>query len=124
MLDILLTVNNFLHDFASGLWLATLLVLYLLFKYISQISDEAAKESLRGVFETVFILTLVSLGAIIITGVPRLLTYNYYIQRGSQAPPGFFSRENLLIGKHILLFVVYGIGTWWAFRLKNRSLMA
>lgn len=120
MLDILLTVNNFLHDFASGLWLASLLVLYLLVKYSKEAnSGKVVARILQRIFNFIFVLLLTSLVIIILSGAIRLLTYDYYTTRVVTMTFGLTERT-LLIGKHIFLLAFYGTGTWFAFRLRRK----
>lgn len=115
MIDILITVNTFVHDFASAMFLAGVIILAILAK---EVEKQQSKETL-GLYRTVSgkfsPLILISLVLIIICGVIRLIYYDY------QIPADFArTRVNILVIKHILLSVIVGYGIYLHFKLKKR----
>jgi hypothetical protein len=109
MRDAVIVVNNFVHDLATGFWLALVLVLAGFRKVLSGGPLLAAGRPVLGL---AFRWTLVALAVIFATGVLRTISY-----RGSGIPGRDRLKLELLIAKHILLGVTFLIGTFWAYRL-------
>lgn len=115
MFDILITVNTFVHDFASAMFLAGVIILAILAKEVEKQRSKETLELYRSVSRKFSPLILISLVLIIICGVVRLLTYDYQV-------PGDFAqtRVNILVIKHILLSIIVGYGIYLHFKLKKR----
>lgn len=103
-------INNFCHDLFSGFWLATLLLLYLLSRV--QIPSTALKQWVE-VVQQFFWFGPGSLAIIIGTGFLRF----FYYSRGVDQ-----NRDKLLIVKHIILVVFYGVGTYFQYVFAFKAL--
>lgn len=103
---------GFLHDFAAGCWLATVLAVYRLEKAILGSGSQAALNALQKEF---FYIGIVCIVIVLGAGAGRMFTYvqNAY---GADAEA---SRRKLLIIKHALLLVVFGLGTYWQYTLLH-----
>lgn len=104
-------VNNFLHDLSSGLWAASLLVIWRL-DVLRTGMDAAAAAALAIVSRELFGALLASLLVIFVTGGIRL---RYWRKQGTADELQY--RRRALIVKHVVYLVVYGGGTVWAWLL-------
>ena len=105
-----IVLNGFIHDFATGYWLSDLIAIYLLHGYRA---ESAALAGTLGGIERFFFWN--SVGAaitIFATGGMRSFTYvdNFY------GPEAEATRRKMLIIKHVLLIVIIGSGSYWAYR--------
>jgi len=103
--------NNFLHDMATGTWAAALLVVYILHGRYASVPPEAAAV-LRDAAGAVFVLGLVALAVIGVTGTVRLFYW-----RKQTSPGELKEKRRALIVKHVAFTVVYGGGTVWMWTL-------
>ena len=106
--------NGFVHDFAAGCWVATLLAVWWLERAAASeptaaavLSDLQRQFVWIGVGCTVLVLA---------TGAGRGFSYvaDFY---GEEAET---QRRKMLILKHILLFAVFGCGIGWQVRTAFR----
>lgn len=108
--------NNWLHDVATGLWAACLLVLYVLNSRAAELAADPALapaiEALSGAAWAVFLLLIIALVAVTLTGVARLLYW-----RAETAADELATKRKALIGKHIAFIAVYGPGSALAYWL-------
>jgi hypothetical protein len=103
--------NNFLHDMATGTWAAALLVILVLHGRLASV-PAAAAAALRDANSAVFMLGLIALAVITITGAVRLFYWR------TQTPPDELKeKRRALILKHVAFAVVYGGGTFWMWTL-------
>lgn len=101
-------VIGFLHDFAAGGWVATMLALYWLDR---QGKAMGLGEALAGLERQFFHAALGCVAIILLTGAGRSFTYvNQVYGQAAEA-----TRRRLLIIKHIVLFIIFGAGMWWQF---------
>jgi len=103
----LIVLNGFVHDFAAGIWLATVVT-------ISVLHDAHAKvASVVGILNHLehifFWWSVVAAVLIMATGAGRTFTYvdNWY---GEDAEK---QRRKALIVKHVVLFSAYALGYLW-----------
>ena len=102
--------NAYTHDFASALWLATVMVVY----WINRSTPPSGSEDFFfGMKKEFFIISIISLVTIMVTGVGRTATYS----SGVFGDDSEESRKKLLIIKHILGMLIYGAGTFWQYRM-------
>ncbi len=106
-------VNNFFHDLASGMWAASVLVIWLLRTRLPGLPPEAAA-AIADVMHTMFWLVLGSLLVIFVTGGIRL---RYWRKQGTADELPY--RRRALLVKHVLYLVIYGAGTVWAWVLQR-----
>jgi hypothetical protein len=99
--------NAFIHDVATGTWIATLVLLTILHRETT-LPAWAGAQPLVAPLESKFLwLTWISLGVIMGTGVVRMLTWKVFGWTGDIEA----SRIRLLKVKHALLGVVFAAGT-------------
>ena len=105
---IAVVLNGFVHDFATGYWLSDLIAIYLLHGYRG---EAALAGTLAGIERFFFWNSIGAAITIFATGGMRTFTYvnNFY------GPEAEKTRRKMLIIKHVLLFVIIGSGTWWAY---------
>jgi putative copper export protein len=108
----LTVINAYIHDFASALWLATVLVVYWTTRYQP---PAGAEEFFTGFKHDFFIIGLISLAVILVTGVGRTLSY----KEGAFGSSSEQKRKEILIIKHVIGFIIYGLGTYWQYTMIN-----
>lgn len=109
--QVLTIVNGFVHDFAAGCWAATLLAVWWLER---SMPEEPAAAAVLSVLQWQFFWAGVACTFVVFaTGAGRGFTYveNFY---GADAEA---RRRTMLIVKHVVLFAVFGAGTWWQYGL-------
>lgn len=106
--------NNWLHDVATGLWAACLIVMLALQNQQPLISGAGTEawHAVGGVALLMFQLMLAALVVIVITGAIRLVYW-----RRVTPPAEMPAKRKALIGKHVAFVLVYGVGTLWAYTL-------
>ncbi len=102
---------GFLHDFAAGCWVATLLAVYWVDRSGAQRPE--LKALLDGLERQFFWAGVGCIVVVLGAGMGRTFTYvaNVYGPDAEQA------RRRLLMIKHIVLFTVFGFGAWWQYSL-------
>ncbi len=111
---IVIVLNGFIHDFATGYWLSAMIALYFLHGFQARYPAVAA---LLGVVERFFFWN--SIGAVVVilaTGAGRTFTYveNVFGEQTER------TRRRMLFIKHIILFAIFGAGGWWAYLVTFR----
>ena len=106
----LIVLNGFIHDFASGYWLSSMIAIYLLSRFQG---EYPAVAGVLKIIERFFFWN--SIGAVVVilgTGAGRTFTYvdNVFGEQTEQ------TRRRMLVIKHIVLFTIFGVGSWWAYR--------
>src|SRR6185369_8312608 len=97
-------LNGFIHDFASGFWLAAIVTIALLHR--AHGGDQTLTGILNPIERLFFWQSVAAMVLILATGAGRTFTYvdNWY---GSDAES---ARRRMLIIKHIVLFAAFGAG--------------
>lgn len=113
----IIIINNFIHDFAAGVWLAGTILILLL----SKEAEKGKKSSEFTVFfKNVFIkfswVIIISIVIVILGGVIRLLTYKYY----AATNPFAGQKVALLVAKHILLVSLVAVSIYILRRLSKK----
>jgi putative copper export protein len=103
----LIVLNGFIHDFAAGIWLATIVAIVWL--HGAHLAEPATAAVLNGLERRMFWASVVAAVVIMATGAGRTFTYvdNWY---GVDAER---QRRKALIVKHIVLFSAYALGYFW-----------
>lgn len=111
MKRVLTIVNGFVHDFAAGCWAASVLAVWWLQRAMP--TDTGAALVLATLQRRFFWIGVGCTALVLATGAGRGFSYvdNFY---GAAAEAG---RRRLLVAKHLLLFGIFGAGTWWQFRI-------
>jgi uncharacterized membrane protein len=104
---------GFVHDFAAGCWAATVLAIYWVSR---QTFPGEAGDVMLGLKKQFFWAGIVCVLLVFATGAGRSFTYvgNVY------GPDAERIRRKMLIVKHIVLFVVFGLGTYWQYTMVFR----
>ena len=110
MKDTLKIVNAYIHDFASALWLSSLLVIYLTNRFTPPSGSE---EFFLGFKKEFFYISIGSLIVILLTGIGRTILY----KSGEYGEDSERRRKEILIVKHILGVIIYGAGTYWQYSM-------
>jgi putative copper export protein len=98
-------VNNFVHDMCTGVWFASLLVIWVVASRSAGVSVEA-REVLVDAQRAVFWLLVTALLGLAVTGGLRLM----YWRQDTPLDDLSAKRGSLLV-KHVAFLLVYGIGT-------------
>jgi putative copper export protein len=101
---------GFLHDFAAGCWAATMLAVYRLEQAMLVPGPQDAIKSLQQEF---FYAGIVCIFIVLGAGAGRSFTYIPDVY-GQEAEA---SRRKMLIIKHAILLVVFGLGTFWQYTM-------
>jgi hypothetical protein len=113
--DRLTILNAFLHDVATGTWIATLVLLTILHRetatpaWRSLLASPEAAALVPGLERKFLALTWVSLAVILLTGVVRVVTFRVFGWTGDVAQ----ERISLLKVKHAILGAFFLAGTVW-----------
>ena len=99
--------NAFVHDVATGTWIGTLVLLTILHRETRLPAWAPAASLVPGLERQFLVLTWVSLGVIMATGVVRLFTWKVFGWTGDMER----DRIKLLKAKHALLGIVFAAGT-------------
>lgn len=103
-------IIGFIHDFAAGCWAATVLAVYRLEKVILGPESQDAVNTLQKEF---FYIGIVCIFIVFGAGAGRTFTYIPDVY-GKDAEA---SRRKMLIIKHAILLVVFGLGTFWQYTM-------
>ena len=111
---IAVVINGFIHDFTSGYWVSALIAMYFLHDFKMQYP--ALSMPINQIERFFFWNALGAVVIILLTGAGRTFTYvdNVF---GEQTEG---TRRRLLIGKHIVLFALFGAGSWWSYQAAFR----
>ncbi len=96
---------GFVHDFAAGCWAATVLAVW----WIDR--KPLAGVALAGLKKEFFYIGLVCVAVVLLAGVGRTFTYAYIGSVYGEQSEAL--RRKMLALKHIGLFIVFGLGTYW-----------
>lgn len=109
----LIIINNFVHDLFAGLWISTILVIYILGRKV-RFAEEILLAPLKDVMRVFFWLGIFSISMIIMTGIFRFFNYRT-TNPGTSEPIRKNMKTKILILKHILLGLVFVGGTYIAY---------
>ncbi len=107
---------GFVHDFAGGIWLATLLAVYWIERTM-EVHRELGNV-LQGLQQQFFWIGVVSIILIFGAGAGRTFTYAYIGEVYGHESEA--TRRRLLMVKHIVLLSIFGAGTWWQYTMAFR----
>jgi len=103
----LIVLNGFIHDFAAGIWLATIVTIAVL--HNAHMKDPSVVNVLNHLEYLFFWGSVVAAVVIMATGAGRTFTYvdNWYGEDAER------QRRKALIVKHVVLFTAYALGYLW-----------
>ena len=116
MREKLTILNAFVHDVATGTWIASLVVMSIVHREAQTPAWSAAQMLARSLAGKFMVLTWASLAVILLTGVVRMVTFKVFGWTGDIAR----DRIRLLKIKHALLGVVFLAGTAWQVAIVYR----
>lgn len=114
MLEILITINNFAHDFVSALFIAGIILLIILAREVEKHKTAETISLYRSVSRKFSPLIFISLVLIFVLGFFRYLTYDYTFSESFAR-----TRINILIIKHLILLCIVGYGIYLHFKLTK-----
>lgn len=103
---------GFLHDFAAGLWAASVLAVWWLHRSPALPAAEAV---LRPLMQQFFWIGVGCLLTVMATGAGRTFTYAYVGE--VYGPEAERLRRRMLIVKHVVLLAVFGSGTAFQYHM-------
>ena len=111
----LIVLNGFIHDFASGIWLAAIVTIVLLHR--THLRETELTNALNEIERQFFWGSISAMVVIMATGAGRTFTYveNWYGENAEQV------RRRMLIIKHMLLFTCFNGVSWLNFFLLRFS---
>lgn len=115
MLSILVLLNNYLHDLAAAVLIASMILLFVLVREVERQGEEA-KALFVKVYRKFSLVSLASLIIIILGGIVRTITYRQY----EWAWAAGRGQVTVLIAKHIILFTLVGVGIYLWIRLAGK----
>lgn len=100
-------INGFMHDFAAGIWLATIVAIAVL--HDAHLGNIAVTGILNHLERLFFWASVAAAVIIMATGAGRTFTYvdNWYGEDAER------QRRRALIVKHVVLFGAYALGYLW-----------
>jgi hypothetical protein len=109
MREKLTILNAFVHDVATGTWIASLVLISILHAETRTAAWAPAAALVPPLAHKFMLLTWASLASILLTGAVRMATFKIFGWTGDVAR----DRIRLLKVKHALLGVVFLAGTAW-----------
>jgi hypothetical protein len=109
MREKLTILNAFVHDVATGTWIASLVLISILHAEATSPAWAAAGALVPPLAHKFMLLTWLSLAVILLTGLVRMATFKIFGWTGDVAR----DRIRLLKVKHALLGAVFLAGTAW-----------
>lgn len=115
-LGVIIMMNNYFHDVATALLLASGIVMWLIAKKLGSSRDNAVIHYFLNLYNGITRLAKFSLAWIIIGGIPRTIFYTEF-EWANAAGKG---QITALIVKHILALIFVGSGAHIWIRLHKR----
>lgn len=115
-LGVFIMMNNYFHDVATALLLASGVTMWIIVKRFGNSTDKAVTSYFVDVYRSVTRLAKLSLVWILIGGIPRIIAYKEF-EWANAAGKG---QIPALIIKHILFFLFVGTGAYFWMKLSRR----
>ncbi len=115
-MGVFIMMNNYFHDVATALLLASGVVLWIILKKFGNNIDTAVAKYFISLYESITKLARFSVTWIIVGGIPRTIFYTRF-EWSNAAGKG---QVPALIVKHILMFVFVVVGAWLWVKLSRR----
>lgn len=116
MKSIAIMMNNYFHDMATGLLIASAVLVFLFARDMESWRGKTVVEYFVHVYEKFFVIIAISLVFIFLAGAVRMYFYNEYEWANAVGN----NQVPALIAKHILIFAVVSIGGFGWFRLHKK----
>ncbi len=108
---VVVVLNGFIHDFATGYWLSAMIAIFFLHRFREDNPNVAVL--LNRIEHFFFWNTIGAALVIFATGGMRTFTYvdNFYGQEAER------TRRRMLVIKHVVLIAVFAAGGLWAYAM-------
>lgn len=116
MVDVLIVLNNFIHDLSAAAWFCGTLTMLYIVSEGSQSDRSGMRDFVQGLFAKIKVLTHTSLAIVMLGGIVRALAYEKY----EWMPALGRGQVTLLIIKHVLLTVIVVAGIYLQVRLTRK----
>lgn len=111
IIALLVIINDFAHDLFTGLWVSTIIVVFLLHRKMPSLARvPEAFQAIDNVMKQFFWLEVMSFSLVVATGIVRLRYYRKNEKKKLEAV-----KSRALIAKHIILGALFIIGTYFAY---------
>jgi uncharacterized membrane protein len=114
--DILIILNNFMHDLAAAMWFCGTIVLFITLKSYGHEGGEGIKPYAKKLFYKIKKITNASLIIVLLGGIIRAVNYSRY----EWLPALGRDQVILLIIKHVLLIGIVIAGIFLQIHLTRR----
>lgn len=114
-LGVIIMMNNYLHDVATALLLASGVAMWIVVKKFGKSSDISVTDYFLKIYYSLTRLAKFSLFWIMLGGVPRILAYKDFEWADAVGK----SQVPALITKHIIIFIVVTAGVFVWMKLKK-----
>lgn len=116
-LGVAIMMNNYFHDVATALLLASGLIMWILVRrYDERPNNNETAEYLIRIYKSVTRIAVFSLVWIVIGGIPRTLAYKEFEWANAAGK----DQIPALIVKHVLAFIFVGCGAYIWIRLSKK----
>jgi len=116
-LGVAIMMNNYFHDVATALLLASGLIMWILVRrYDERPNNNETTEYLIRIYKSVTRIAVFSLVWIVIGGIPRTLAYKEFEWANAAGK----DQIPALIVKHVLAFIFVGCGAYIWIRLSKK----
>lgn len=114
-LGVIIMMNNYLHDVATALLLASGVAMWIVVKKFGKSSDSLVTDYFLKIYYSLTRLAKFSLFWIMLGGVPRILAYKDFEWADAVGK----NQVPALITKHIIIFIVVTAGVFVWIKLKK-----
>lgn len=115
-LGVLIMMNNYFHDVATALLLASGVAIWVMFRKYEDHNTPEVKEYFLRIYRGITRLAQFSLAWIILGGIPRTIFYKDFEWANAVGK----NQVPALIVKHILAFIIVGTGAYVWLKLSKR----
>ncbi|PLX88715.1 MAG: hypothetical protein C0618_03665 [Desulfuromonas sp.] len=116
MIDILIVLNNFIHDLSAAAWFCGTLTMLFIAAEAKRSGSSGMRDFVQRLFARIKLLTHSSLAIVLLGGIVRAFAYQQY----EWMPALGRGQVTLLIIKHVLLTVIVIAGIYLQIRLSRK----
>lgn len=109
--------NNWAHDVGTGLWAACLLVIWVLSGRAAE--AQSGPEFVTAIADVLGTILWMQLASLLVIGATGAIRLTYW--RAHTSPEDLAAKRPALVWKHVVLLVVYGGGSWWAWAMVDSA---
>jgi len=116
MFDILIVLNNFIHDLSAAAWFCGTLTMLFIATEASRSDHSGLRDFAQELFAKIKRLTHTSLAIVLLGGIVRALAYKKY----EWMPALGRDQVTLLVIKHVLLTIIVAAGIILQIKLSRK----